>query len=180
MDHSSFEVLGTRRVADLAFLTVDREFLMGPGGWVTRDVVRHPGSVVVVPWDGERVTFIRQFRAAVGRTVLELPAGKLDVAGEPPADTAVREAIEEIGRLPRRLTLLHTSLASPGFTDEISYIFLAEDLESVASDPQGLEEEVADVVEWDLDDVEQALADGVFEDSTTLIGVLALLRLLGR
>jgi len=180
MGADPFALLGSRRVARLTFLTVDREYRMGEKGWMARDVVRHPGSVVIVPWDGERILFIRQYRTPVARAVLELPAGKLDVPGEPPEATAMREAVEEIGRRPGALSLLHTVLASPGFTDERSWIYLAEDLEVVSASPQGVEEESAQVIGLTLAEVATALADGTLEDATTLIGVYAALDRLSR
>jgi ADP-ribose pyrophosphatase len=171
-----FPLLGSRRVARTSFLTVDRTYRLGPSGtWTRRDVVRHPGSVVVVPWDGVRFHFIRQFRAPVGHPVLEFPAGKLDVPGEAPARTAARELAEEMGLAAGRLTPLHTAYPSPGFTDELSHIYLAEDLSPVALDPQGLEEGAAERVALSAPDVRRLLRSGEIEDATTLIGAYAAL-----
>jgi ADP-ribose pyrophosphatase len=145
-----FEPLGKRRVARTSFLTVERTYLLGPeGGWTARDVVRHPGSVVVVPWDGERFAFIRQYRAPVGRHVLELPAGTL--------------------------THLLSVFPSPGFTDELSHIFLAEDLTPVRSSPQGIEEAAADVVTMTAPEAREALRSGRIDDATTAVGLYAAL-----
>lgn len=176
-----FSLLGRRRVARSSFLTLERSYYLTPdGGWMVRELVRHPGSVVIVPWDGERVHLIRQYRAAAEVALLELPAGKLDVAGELPAESAVRESIEEIGMQPGRLRRLHGAYSSPGFTDELCHIYLAEALVPVGSDPQGAEERSADVVALTIDEVETALSDGSIVDATTLIGLYALLRHLGQ
>ena len=67
----------------------------------------HDGSVVVLPFTGSNVILLRQFRAAVDGIIIEAPAGKRDVPGEDPADTARRECIEEAGFEPGRLTLIH-------------------------------------------------------------------------
>jgi ADP-ribose pyrophosphatase len=150
------------------------------GGWMVREVVRHPGSVVVIPWDGRRVHCIRQHRSAAGGALLELPAGKLDVDGEAPEATARRESVEEIGMRPERLTLLHRVYTSPGFTDELSFIYLAEDLVEVPADPQGAEEREADVVSMTPTEVEEYLSAPTVADATTLIGLASLLRHLGR
>ena len=172
-----FERIGSRRVATLAFLDVERAYYRTPdGGSMVRDLVRHPGSVVVVPWSGEAVFLIRQYRAAAGGSLLELPAGKLDVPGETPEQTAIRETVEEIGMRPGRLTRLHEVFLSPGFTDESSRIFLAEDLEPVDIDPQGAEEQHAEVVSMTLDAVRGAIDAGTIRDATTLIGLYALLQ----
>lgn len=171
-----FPLLGSRRVARTSFLTVERVYHLAPaGGWTRRDVVRHPGSVVVVPWDGARFHFILQFRVPVGRPVLEFPAGKLDVAGEPPTEAARRELAEEIGLAAGRLTLLHTVLPSPGFTDEVGHVYLAEDLSPVAADPQGSEEAAAETLALDAAEVARRLRGGEIEDATTLVGAYAAL-----
>ncbi len=181
MSDSRFPYLGARRVARSRFLTLERGYYRTPdGGFITRELVRHPGSVVVIPWDGERVHLISQFRAAAGRNLLELPAGKLDVDGEPPETTAVRESVEEIGMRPGRVTLIHEAYVSPGFTDELSRIYLAENLTPEDPDPQGAEETHAEVVAMTLDEVESRLADRSIVDATTLIGLYALVRHLGR
>ena len=89
----------------------------------TRVVVRHPGAVVVVPVDGDDVLLVRQFRAAVGDELLEVPAGKRDVDGEPPEETARRELEEEIGHRPGRLVKLAEFYNTPGFSDEYTHLF---------------------------------------------------------
>ena len=115
MGRGGFPLLGRRFVARGAFITLERCYHLGDGAaWTARDIVRHPGSVAVIPWDGRQVHLMRQYRAAVGAPLLELPAGKRDVPGEDPAETARRECVEEVGLLPGRLTLLHEAYTSPG------------------------------------------------------------------
>ena len=168
--------LGSRRLARTRFLTLERDYLIEASGrWAIREVVRHPGSVVIIPWDGARVALIQQYRHATGRRILELPAGKIDVAGEPPEQTARRECIEEIGLDPGTLTRVHGCFASPGFTDEYSHIYLAEDLVPVGSNPQGMEEEGSLIVWMTAAEASRALAGDGFEDSKTIVGIAALL-----
>jgi ADP-ribose pyrophosphatase len=119
-------------------------------------------------------------RVVVGAPLLELPAGKLDVDGEPPEQSAIRECIEEIGLRPGRLALIHMAYVSPGFTDELSHIYLAEDLEPAPLDPQGAEEAAGEHVALTVEQVEAGLYDGSIVDATTLIGLYALLRHLSR
>jgi 8-oxo-dGTP pyrophosphatase MutT (NUDIX family) len=126
------------------------------------------------------VHLMRQYRAAVGAPLLELPAGKRDVPGEDPAETARRECVEEVGLLPRRLTLLHEAYTSPGFTDELTWVFLAEDLLPVPAAPQGIEEAAATTVAMSLDAALAALAAGEIRDAKTVLGLYALARRLGR
>ena len=181
MDASDFRLVGTRSVARGRFITLERRYYATPGGrWTAREVVRHPGSAAVVLWDGERVHLVRQHRAAVGGPLLELPAGKLDVAGESPEVAARRECIEELGLQPGRLTLLHVGYTSPGFTDELTHIYLGENLTAAAASPQGLEEASATVVALTLDEVAAALANGEVRDAKTILGLCTLLRRCGR
>jgi ADP-ribose pyrophosphatase len=99
------------------------------GETVTRDVIEHPGAAVVLPFDGKRIWLVRQPREVVGEeSLLELPAGKLDLDGEEPLDLAKRELREEIGKSAARWELLTSFYASPGFTTENIYAFLATDL----------------------------------------------------
>jgi ADP-ribose pyrophosphatase len=134
-----FTVVGEQRVADTGFVAIDRLTIRHDGETYERTVVRHPGAVVVVPIvderDGGTALLVRQYRAATGGVLLEVPAGKRDEDGEPPERTAVRELEEEIGRTPGRLERLAEFWNSPGFCDEYSYAFVARDLRPVASGP---------------------------------------------
>ena len=168
--------LGSRRIAHSRFLTLERDYLIDSSGrWVVREVVRHPGSVVVIPWNGAAVALIEQYRHPAGRALRELPAGKLDIAGESPAETARRECIEEAGLDPATLTRVHGCFTSPGFTDEYTQVFLAEHLTPVDADPQGIEEEQAAIIWLTPDEVAAGLEDGSFEDATTIVGLYALM-----
>ena len=146
-----------------------------------REVVRHPGAVVVVPLVGEEaVLLVRQFRAAVEEDLLELPAGKRDVPGEPTEVTAARELEEEVGRKAGRIELLGRFYNSPGFSDELSWCYLARDLVEVGNDLQGVEEQYLTVEQVRLDDVAGLIASGAIVDGKTIIGLELALRRLGR
>lgn len=176
-----FPLLGKRLVAQGAFLTLERCYHLGDGtAWTARDIVRHPGSVAVIPWDGRRVHLMRQYRAAVGGSLLEIPAGKRDVPGEDPAETARRECVEEIGLRPGRVTLLHEAYTSPGFSDELTLVYLAEQLEAVGAAPQGLEEQAAAVVPLTCEEALAALETGAVRDAKTILAIYALARHLSR
>jgi ADP-ribose pyrophosphatase len=178
---AGFPLLGRRFIARGSFITVERCYYLGRGvRWTVRDIVRHPGSVAVIPWDGREVHLMRQHRAPVGGPLLELPAGKRDIPGEDPAETARRECVEEVGLLPGRLTLLHQAYTSPGFTDEITWIYLAEDLSRVPAAPQGMEEEAAVTVSLSLENALAALSAGEIRDAKTILGLYALARRVGR
>ena len=147
----------------------------GPdGSTFERDVVHHPGAVDVVPVldDGKTVILVRQYRAAVDKELLEIPAGKRDVHGEPVEETARRELEEEVGMRAGRLQLLCEFYNSPGFCDEHSYIFLALDLEPCESSLQGVEEQHMTVEQVSLDDVPGLIAAGELTDAKSIIGLL--------
>jgi len=93
-----------------------------------REVVRHPGGVCVVPVDKNgNVIAVRQYRYAVERELLEIPAGKLE-AGEEPADCALRELSEETGCTAEKIVSLGILYATPGYCGERMHLFLATGL----------------------------------------------------
>jgi ADP-ribose pyrophosphatase len=152
---------------------VEATFEAPDGTRYTRDVVRHPGAVAVVAaTERDTVLLVRQYRGAVDRKLLELPAGTRDVEGEPPETTARRELEEEVGVRAGRLRFLGTTLNSPGFCDEESHIYLAQDLEPVPPARHGEEERYLEVVEVALADVDSLLASQEIVDAQTVIGLL--------
>lgn len=179
---SGFRRTGRREVYEGWLIRVEAvEFETPDGDTFTRDIVRHPGAVSVVPVDGDEVVLIRQFRAPAEEDLLEIPAGKRDVAGEPPEETALRELAEEVGLTTATpLVLLSEFYNSVGFSDEYSYVYLATDLEPAPLDRQGPEEHHMTTERWPLDDIAGAVADGRIKDAKTVIGLLAALRHLGR
>jgi len=147
-------------------------FVSPDGEEFDRDVVHHPGAVVVVPMiDARRVIVVRQYRAAIDAELLELPAGKRDVTGEDPARTAARELAEEVGRVAARWDLLARFYNSPGFSDELSHLYLARDLKEADNDLQGIEERHLRVEEISLGDLDDLIASGTIVDAKTIIGL---------
>jgi len=155
-------------------ITVVRGSFVAPDGTpFTRDIVRHPGAVAVVPvTDHGTVLLVRQYRGPVDRELLEIPAGTRDVDGEDPARTAARELEEEVGVRAGRLVRLGAVLNSPGFCDEETVLFLARDLEPGERSGHGEEERFLDVVEVPLADVDALVAEGVLTDAQTVLGLL--------
>ena len=178
---SGFTFVGERAIYDgFVIRVVEGEFETPEGDRVLRDVVRHPGAVAVVAIDGDEVVLVRQYRAALHTDLLELPAGKRDVDGEPPEITAARELEEEVGLRPLDLEFLTGLHCSVGFCDEYVHIFLATQFESVPVEHDGPEEAHMTIERWSLDDASAGLADGRISDAKTLIGLHAALRRLGR
>jgi ADP-ribose pyrophosphatase len=139
------------------------------GEVVEREVVGHPGAVAIVAHDGSNLYLVRQPREAVADpSLLELPAGKLDEEGEDALATAKRELIEEIGKSAATWEHLTTFYASPGFSDEEIWIYLATDLTDDHAETEENERiEIEKVPLAQLDDV-----IGRCVDSKSLIGLM--------
>ncbi|MDP9387988.1 MAG: NUDIX hydrolase [Actinomycetota bacterium] len=180
---AGFRKLGEREVwgGSLVSVAVGR-FASPEGDEFEREVVHHPGAVSVVPVvdGGAAVLLVRQYRAAIDRELIEIPAGKRDVAGEEPEATARRELEEEVGMRAGRIEKLVEFYNSAGFCDEHSFIFLADDLEPCAASAHGVEESHLTVEQVALADVPGLIASGVIADAKTIIGLtLARERLAG-
>jgi 8-oxo-dGTP pyrophosphatase MutT (NUDIX family) len=169
----AFRKLAEREVHRGSLITVAVGRFAAPDGEeFERDVVHHPGAVSVVPLlDDGTVVLVRQYRAAVDRDLLEIPAGKRDVAGEAPELTAHRELAEEIGMQAGRLEQLAEFYNSPGFCDEHSFVFLARDLEPCGNSLQGVEEQHMTVEHVALADVPGLIASGELVDAKSIIGL---------
>jgi 8-oxo-dGTP pyrophosphatase MutT (NUDIX family) len=141
------------------------------GEEVQREVVGHPGAVGIVAVDDENVWLVRQPREPVADpALLEIPAGKLDVEGEPPLETAKRELAEEIGKAAERWEPLHWFYTSPGFTDERVELFLATGLSDASAEAD--ENERIEIVSWPLARLDEAIEQS--RDAKSLIGLLLL------
>lgn len=149
------------------------DYLRPDGTVVTREVMDHPGAVVMVPVDGDHVLMVRQPREAVEAFTLELPAGKLDHPGEDPLSCAQRELAEEVGRAAGGWRDLGGFWTAPAILTEFIHCFMATDLTPVEG-AGGDEDEMIEVVPWPLADL-GALIDGV-RDAKSLIGLLRLER----
>lgn len=132
--------------------------------------IRHPGAVVIVPVLGDgRVAMIRNFRAAVGEVLRELPAGTLDLS-EAPERTAARELVEETGYEAGEIVPLGSYLTSPGLSDEVMHAFLARGLRHVG---QRLEEdEDIEVEPVDVGEAFAMLDDGRLRDAKSMLALL--------
>ncbi len=177
---SRFERTASETMFEGGFFSVRRDrFRHEDGEEVRRDIATHPGAVGVVVLDGEDLWLVRQPREAVGSPdLLELPAGKLDVEGEPPLETAKRELAEEIGKQAERWEPLGSFYTSPGFSDEEVHLFLATGISDVDVRPEVAEDERIDVEVRPLADLDAVLAET--KDSKTLIGLQRLRERLGR
>jgi len=170
-----FRKLGERPLYRTHMLDIVAGSFEGPGGETfERDIVHHPGAVIVVPLDeaGDEVVLVRQYRAPLDMELLELPAGKRDVKEEPLELTAGRELAEETGLEAGRLELIGHFYNSPGFSDEESWCFLARDLRPVPASRHGIEEEHMTVERHSFSGVGELVRSGEITDAKTIVGLL--------
>lgn len=138
----------------------------------TRDIVRHPGAVAVLPLhDDGTVTLVRQYRAPIDDHLLEIPAGIRDVDDEPAERTAARELAEEAGLEADAFEHLVAFHNAPGMSDELVHVYLATGLRECEADAQGVEEEAMTIERHHLDDLVAMIADGRLTDAKTVIAV---------
>ncbi len=163
--------------AVIAFYTAEIEDSAGQR--FARDLVRHPGAVAVVPIDGDDILMVQQYRAALDAELIEIPAGKRDVAGEPAIETAHRELEEEVGMKAGSMEPLINVHHSPGFCDEYGHIFLATDLTAVPQRREGPEEQVMTIHRRPLAEAVEMCFDGRITDAKSIGGILAAARRLG-
>lgn len=151
---------------------------LGPSTVHSYEVVEHPGSVTIIPVDGEgSLWFVRQYRHPVGEVLLEFPAGTLE-QGEDPLDCARREAQEEIGMRPDQLDLLGEIYLAPGYSSERSLLYLAQGLQPAPLTPD--EDEDLALEKASLEQVYEWIANGELQDGKTLSALLLALPLLDR
>lgn len=184
---SGFRRIGERQVHEgHVWRVVVADFEAPDGTPFERDIVRSPGAVGVVPLvmhDGEpHIVLLRQWRPPYETEIWEIPAGVRDVADEEPATTARRELIEEAGLAAASIEFLTRIFPSPGMTDSVTWIFLAQDLTPVAQELAGPEEEHLSVVRVPLAEAVAMVDRSEITDAKTVVGLLLTerrLRMLG-
>jgi ADP-ribose pyrophosphatase len=150
------------------------EIELEPGRVFKRDVVGHPGAVVILPVDAQgRLLWITQYRYAAGKTLLELPAGTLE-EGESPLATAQREIVEEVGFAAATWHDLGGFYSAPGFCSEYLYAYLATDLREDQAD--GDEDEDITVIPLSLEETYARMDAGEITDAKSLATLMLYLR----
>ena len=175
-ERRDFEHVGSRTAFDgrIVEVTIDT-YRYADGKTAEREIARTSDAAAIVAVDDEHVWLVRQPREAIDDPdSLELPAGRLDKAGEDPLATAQRELAEEIGMEAERWEELTAYHSSVGFTDEKVHVFLAEGVRDADGEHDSGEDERIEIVPWPLDRLGEAI-DAV-TDSKTLIGLLLLER----
>ena len=156
---------------------VRRDEVLEPTGIrTTREVITHPGSVVVMPvLTDRRIILIRQYRHAARQFLWELVAGRID-PGESVRQAAARELIEETGYRAKRLRVFLDLFPTPGFLEERMYILLAEGLTPGVAEPEEDEKIVAKA--YTRAELEKMIQRGVLRDAKSIAGLLYYFRFL--
>ena len=146
--------------------TYDVELSNGEKGY--REIVHHPGGVVVVAKKGENILMVKQYRFAIRKESTELPAGRLEV-GENPDYAVKRELEEETGYRANIWHSLGYIYSSPGVFDEKLYLYFADDLTFDHQHPD--ENEIIDYFEYNLNDVREMIKNGTINDAKTICAI---------
>ncbi|GBF12539.1 MAG: NUDIX hydrolase [Tepidibacillus sp.] len=143
--------------------------LLPNGKEAKRELVNHPGAIAVLALTPEdKIILVRQYRKPLEKTILEIPAGKLE-KGENPLDCAIRELKEETGYIASNMTQITKFYTSPGFADEIIYLYKANSLEQGEAKPD--EDEFIETVELSLDEALERIKTGEVIDAKTIMAI---------
>jgi ADP-ribose pyrophosphatase len=173
------QILSSTTVYEGPVFGIRRDEVIEPSGVRTiREVITHPGSVVVLPVlrDG-KILLIRQYRHATRQYLWELVAGRMD-PGETPKAAAARELIEETGYRAKRLRVFLDVFPTPGFLEERMYILLAEGLTAGKAQPEEDEKIVSHA--YNRKQLEEMIRTGKLRDAKSIAGILYYLRFLAR
>ena len=173
-NNNRMRILKSRVTYRAPVFYVTSELVKEPSGITARrDVIRHPGSVVILPVDENgvepRVLLERQFRYAAGKELWELPAGRID-EGESALEGAKRELLEETGYMAKKWKRALYFYVSPGFLTETMSVYLAQELKRGKATPEA--DEVIQCKMFPLSSVMKMVMTGRIEDAKTISGVL--------
>lgn len=145
------------------------------GGTASREIVFHNGGVGIVAITPEnKILLVRQFRKPVEDVLLEIPAGKIDDRdADDPSHTAYRELEEETGYTTKNLEKITAMYPSPGFSNEMLWIYFTNQLEKVDNPLPQDEDELLELVSYTLEEAKTAIANGEIKDAKTIVGIQA-------
>lgn len=173
-----YRVVDSELLLDAPIIGVRRDTITTATGEAKREIVEHFSAVAVAAVRDGHVMMIRQYRHGVGRHLWEIPAGLLDIVGEDPLDAARRELAEEAGLSAQTWHLLGDVVTSPGFSEEMCRIYLAEDLDSDLSGfdlPEAEFEEAEIETRWvPIPEAIEWVQTGKVENSIATIALLHL------
>lgn len=167
------KIIETSEVFKGNFLKVDHlEVELPDGNIASRDVVRHPGAVAILAFlDEENILLVKQYRVALERVILEIPAGKLE-KGEDPLEAAKRELEEETGYKAKELNYLGSIATGAGFTDELIHIYKGTNLYKGVKG--GDDDEFIEVTPFSIANIKEMIKTGEIIDVKTIASLMYL------
>ena len=160
-------------IARGAILTYCHDKIKAPNGHICEyDFIKHQGAAAILPvLDDGRLLLVRQYRNALDRFTLEIPAGGLDGPDEPTKDAAVRELTEETGYTSDKVSFLISIYPTVAYGNEKIDIYLAEELKKGERNLD--EDEFINVEAWSIEDLSELIFTGQIQDAKTIAAVMA-------
>lgn len=170
------KTIGSENIFNGRIINVKLEkVLMPDGSLAQREIVKHPGGVgIVALTDDDKVVLVKQFRKPLNKAIYEIPAGKLD-KNEEVEMCGRRELLEETGASAKKFTSLGYMYPSPGFTDEVTHIYLATGLSFGNASPD--EDEFLDVELFTIDEIKEMIMKNEINDGKTVMGFFKMLEM---
>lgn len=163
--------IDSQRIYEGAILNVRRDTVTAVKGQAYREIIEHNGAVAMIAiTDDKKIIMEKQFRYACGRTVLEIPAGKIDKGENDPTKAAVRELKEETGYTAGRIRYLGKINTSVAYSEEVIHIYAMSELTPGSQDLD--EDETLDIVEYPFMEVYEMAAMGQLVDAKTVAALL--------
>lgn len=164
----SSEVLYEGKIISLRVEEVE----LPDGNLAKRELIKHPGAVALIPITAEgKIVLVKQYRKALNRILIEIPAGRIEV-NEEPRLTAIRELEEETGFGAEEVRYLQSFATSPGFADEVIHLYVAEGLYKIDNPADGDEDEFISLLEVTIEEAEQLVMTGEIFDAKTAFAIL--------
>ena len=164
------KTISSELIYEGSLLKVRRDKVTSVNGESYREILEHNGGAVILPIDEDGTVYlVKQFRKAVEKVMLEVPAGKID-PGEDPFETAKRELREETGITAKEITHLTDIYPSVGYSGEVLYIYMAKGLTFGETDFD--ENEAIDMVKMSLDEAYDLVMKGEISDAKSIVAIL--------
>lgn len=167
------KTIATKPIYDGNIISLQVDDVRLPNGQeAKRELVKHPGAVAIIPvTDDGKLIMVKQFRKALEKTIIEIPAGRIE-PNEDPKRTAIRELEEETGYGTKHMTYLQSFATSPGFADEIIHVYVAKDLFKIDNPEDGDEDEFIELLTVTIEEAEALVASGDIYDAKTAFAIL--------
>lgn len=139
-----------------------------------RELIKHPGAVGIIPIKKDKkIVFVEQYRKSLEKSLVEIPAGKLE-PGEKPEITAIRELEEETGYTTESLQFVASFYTSPGFANELMHLYLTEDIVPLENERAGEDDEFVELIELTLEEAKNYVNALRIHDAKTNYAILYL------